>query len=194
MYLAQAAPLAQHRSYGVVFYEIMTAGAIPYVQWKNKMVRSGTRDGFRGAKSRVLYALLTRHCVLFLGQQVKEQLLKGYRLPCPAKCPPAFHAIMASTWDETPSSRPSSTQVIHELVKIKTSLATESAKVRRRASSESMSSVQASMADTTPSPTLPNPLDASTQSGGAPTSPRKVGQGGYPAAGRPSVGQQCTQQ
>ena len=96
-------------------------------------------------------------------------MAKGYRLPCPAKCPESFHNVMLRTWDDEPAARFTCTQVIHNLVQIKTTLAVESAQMRRRVSSDPLETS--------------NPLAESAESAGtsassppreAPASPRKV--------------------
>ncbi|EGD78666.1 TK protein kinase [Salpingoeca rosetta] len=86
-------------SYGVVFFEIMTAGAVPYVRWKNA--------------------------------QVKQEVADGYRLPCPAECPEEFHRIMMKTWSEDPNERPSCTDIVLDLVQLKTKMADKLAEKRR---------------------------------------------------------------
>merc|ERR1719326_261796 len=86
-------------SFGIVFYEIMTAGAVPYVKWRNA--------------------------------QVKQEVTEGYRLPCPAECPQEFHDVMMKTWQQDPHLRPSCTEIMLELVKVKTQMADRLAEKRR---------------------------------------------------------------
>eukprot|EP00049_Salpingoeca_infusionum_P022262 m.5825 g.5825 ORF g.5825 m.5825 type:complete len:865 (+) comp5095_c0_seq1:513-3107(+) len=86
-------------SWGVLFYEMMTGGLVPYVQFKNK--------------------------------KVKEEVLSGYRLPCPDLCPPTFHEIMMDCWHVNPELRPDCTDIIGKLVMLKSSAAIEAQRLAR---------------------------------------------------------------
>lgn len=61
-------------SFGVLLYEIITFGGIPYPAFNNK--------------------------------EVFEQVTRGYRMPCPPKCPEFLHNIMMECWSEEPENRP----------------------------------------------------------------------------------------
>ncbi|XP_041859201.1 protein-tyrosine kinase 6b [Melanotaenia boesemani] len=61
-------------SFGVLLYEIMSYGGIPYPAYSN--------------------------------QDVYEQVLNGYRMPAPFKCPRFIHQIMLNCWSIEPDNRP----------------------------------------------------------------------------------------
>lgn len=61
-------------SFGVLLYEILTYGGVPYPAFSNS--------------------------------EVYSQVIKGYRMPAPPKCPDTLYDIMLSCWEDVPSDRP----------------------------------------------------------------------------------------
>lgn len=61
-------------SFGVLLYEIITYGSIPYPAFSN--------------------------------QEVYQQVLNGYRMPAPPKCPNFLYQIMLKCWQAEPADRP----------------------------------------------------------------------------------------
>lgn len=61
-------------SFGILLYEIITYGKMPYPGMTN--------------------------------YQVIQELAKGYRMPCPAECPPQLYEIMIDCWKDNDCERP----------------------------------------------------------------------------------------
>nr|XP_043893511.1 protein-tyrosine kinase 6-like [Solea senegalensis] len=70
-------------SFGVLLYEIITYGGIPYPGFNN--------------------------------HEVLQQIIEGYRMPAPAKCPDFLHKIMLSCWKAEPDDRPHFKSLRHQL-------------------------------------------------------------------------------
>ncbi|XP_058498239.1 protein-tyrosine kinase 6b isoform X2 [Solea solea] len=70
-------------SFGVLLYEIITYGGIPYPGFNN--------------------------------HEVLQQIIEGYRMPAPAKCPDFLHKIMLSCWRAEPDDRPHFKSLRHQL-------------------------------------------------------------------------------
>jgi len=51
----------------------------------------------------------------FDNDSCRQNVLKGYRLPKPKKCPDALYAIMQDTWKENPNDRPSFKEINKKL-------------------------------------------------------------------------------
>ena len=88
-----------HRSYGILLYEFVTAGSVPYASLSNLEVKS-------------------KVCLLAVADEVTEwsthllslwphQVLEGYRLPQPPTCLDDFYAVMMKCWSLQPAERPS---------------------------------------------------------------------------------------
>ena len=57
-------PALECRSFGIVFYEIMTAGAVPYVKWRNAQVKQEVRARVRpSCRMRLFVLVWVRACV-----------------------------------------------------------------------------------------------------------------------------------
>ncbi len=72
-------------SFGVVVWEVFTAGALPYSQWTN---------------AEVITEVLRRD------PRADVQVAKGARLPCPPNTPRELAEMMALCWQADPSTRP----------------------------------------------------------------------------------------
>lgn len=81
-----------YRSYGVLLYEFVTAGSVPYANFNNSQVE---------AKVIIVMSLLRHYLVLFL-----SQVLEGYRLGQPPACLDEFYSLMVKCWATSPSERP----------------------------------------------------------------------------------------
>ena len=72
-------------SFGVVVWEVFTAGALPYSQWTNAevIIKVPHRD-----------------------PRADVQVAEGARLLCPPNTPQELAELMASCWQADPSTRP----------------------------------------------------------------------------------------
>jgi hypothetical protein len=81
-------------SFGVVVWEVFTAGALPFSQWTNAEVITEVPHSHGDPRADV-------------------QVAKGVRLPCPPNTPGGLAGLMASCWLVDPGARPTPSIVCH---------------------------------------------------------------------------------
>lgn len=89
-------------SFGVVLYEIITFGKIPYAGKYINLQYILILNGIFLMQLALTFSEITG----IPNNMVLLELVKGYRMQCPKDCPQPIYNIMKDCWNETPSQRP----------------------------------------------------------------------------------------
>ena len=66
----------------------------------------------------LLWEIVTRGCCPYSrmsNQHAREEVISGYRMPCPPGCPKEIYAIMLECWRHSPRDRPKFEELLHQL-------------------------------------------------------------------------------